>query len=88
VLSGFGSWGKINRALVAPRRLGRVDAAGKVATTNSESMQARETDNNLEKTELTYGPEVSVRGACEAVAYVRYDEDEGGGCMHERCVTR
>jgi hypothetical protein len=38
--------------------------------------------------ELTYGPEVSARGACEVVASARYDEDEGGGCTHERCVTR
>ena len=51
-------------------------------------MRARETDNSLVKTELTHGPEVSARGACEVVASARYDEDEGGGCTHERCVTR
>jgi hypothetical protein len=37
-------------------------------------MRARETDNSLAKTELTHGPEVSARGACEVVASVRLSE--------------
>ena len=49
-------------------------ARAEVVEADSELMRVRETDNNLEKTELTHGPEVSVRGACEVVASTRYVE--------------
>jgi hypothetical protein len=52
VLSGFGSGGKINRALVGPAAAGGCAvwmARAEVVVTDFESMCAHETDNNLEK---------------------------------------
>jgi hypothetical protein len=43
-----------------------------VTVTDFESMRAREIYNNLGKTELTHGPEVSARGAREVIVFTRY----------------
>jgi hypothetical protein len=47
-----------------------------VTATDSKLILMCESDNNLRKTDLTHGPEVSARGACETVVSARYDEGE------------